>query len=95
MNTKLWCDEMIQFYDILRLSLGWRNVQRLRAFTALADDPGSVLSTNMVSHNSMIQDLHLQLQIQGFQYTLVSSKCTRHTCGAHTYVKISTHAHTV
>ena len=50
------------------------NGQWLRAFAALAEDPGSVLSTDMVVHN------HLKLQIKG------SNAAVWHPSALDTYV---------
>jgi hypothetical protein len=51
-------------------------VQWLRALAALPEDQGLIPSNHMVSH------IHLQLQFQGIQHSLLTSTGTRHTCGA-------------
>lgn len=48
---------------------------------ALAEDWGSVLSTNMAAHNP------LQLQLQGIGHLLLASESTKHVSGAHVYIQ--------
>lgn len=53
--------------------------QQLRTL-ALAEDLSSIPSVLMVGHN------YPELQFQGTQYPLLTSKGTKHTCNTRTYM---------
>ena len=54
--------------------------QLLRALIALAEDPGSVLSTHMVSQSSLTP-------VPGDLFPLLTSAGTMHAHGAHAYTQ--------
>lgn len=55
--------------------------QQFKMLVALAKGPGSLLGTDMVTHN------HLILQFQGIQLPLLTSLCTRQVHGTHTHMQ--------
>jgi hypothetical protein len=52
----------------------------LKAQFTLPEDPGSIPSPHTTDHN------HLELKSQVIRGPLLTSKGTRHVCGAHTYM---------